>query len=138
VKAAFLLMAAVLAGVAEAQPVPEGIHGTAGETPSLCGRSAATVGALLQQVSRDLPELPGTGRFVAFEDPAELRVWTFTTPAHPAHPTVACRSLTKGPDGSVYANLEIDCRATREKCDSLYREFEALDRKVRRELQGSR
>ena len=119
---------------AAAQPVPEGIHRPGQGHPNLCDASAETVAALQAQLAARLPGLAGNERFVAYEDPQHMRVWTFTTAAHPAHPAVACRTVTEV-NGSVQLGLQLYCHSTRENCDSLYREFEELNERVRRDLE---
>lgn len=119
---------AVLTGSAAgaAQPVPEGIHSLA-ERAELCGMTAATVPELEARIAARLLPLPGNERFTAYEDRQNFRVWTFTTSAHDAHPAVACRTATARPEGGSNLAMEISCFSTRENCDALYREFEALN-----------
>ena len=119
---------------AAAQPVPEGIHSIGEAQPTLCGMTAPTTAELHARLAARLPRLPGNERFTAYEDAQNMRVWTFTTPAHPAHPAVACRTVVDA-DGGARVDLQIDCRSTRENCDALYREFEALNARMLRELE---
>ena len=127
---------AVLAAALAPEHVPEGIHSLEKGEIEICGTKAGTVLALFDRMSK-LPPLPGNDRYVAFEDSRKRRVWTFTTAAHPAHPAVACRSVVEK-DGSVLLGLEISCHSTREKCDALYREFEALNARIGEKAEGAR
>lgn len=128
-------LALLLTGTpASAQPVPEGIHTIGPDRPELCGMTAPTIAELHTRIAARLPGLPGNERFVAYEDARNMRVWTFTTAAHPAHPAVACRTVTEV-NGQALLDLQIDCRSTRENCDALYREFEALSARMRRDLE---
>jgi phosphoribosylaminoimidazole carboxylase (NCAIR synthetase) len=63
-----------------------------------------------------------------------MRVWTFTTTAHAAHPSATCRTVADV-HGQTTLDQQIDCRSTRENCDALYREFEELNARMRRELE---
>ncbi len=129
-----LALAVLLGGVpVPAQPVPEGIHEIDEGPPRLCGMTAATVPALEAALAGRLPPLPGNERYVAYEDAQNLRVWTFTTSAHPAHPAVACRGVAEE-DGNVVAQMDIVCHSTRANCDALYREFEELNARMLREI----
>lgn len=126
---ALLLTAAPL----QAQPVPEGIHSLEQGPPDLCGTTAPDIPALEAALAARLPSLPGNERYVAYEDAPNLRIWTFTTAAHPAHPAVACRSVVEE-NGNVATRTEISCHSTRASCDALYREFDELNARTMREL----
>ncbi|MEA3012688.1 MAG: hypothetical protein QOD42_1233 [Sphingomonadales bacterium] len=133
------MLAAMLAQIgaqpATAQPVPEGVHRPGTGRPTLCGSTARTVAALQAELAGRLPPLAGSDRYIAFEDAPNLRIWTFTTAAHPAHPAVACRTLIQRSDGGFEVGTEIYCFSGRENCDGVYREFEELNAQVRREME---
>jgi hypothetical protein len=133
-RAPLVLILLLFAAQAKAQPVPEGIHSIREGQPNLCGETAPTIADLQSRLAARLPGLPGNERFVAYEDEPNMRVWTFTTSAHAAHPAVACRTVTDV-NGHTNLDLKIDCRSTRENCDALYREFEALNARMLRELE---
>ncbi len=131
-----LALALLLTGApapAQAQPVPEGIHSLEEGPPNLCGTTAPDVPTLQAALAARLPPLPGNERYLAYEDAPNMRVWTFTTAAHPAHPAVACRSVGEE-NGRVGMRTEISCHSTRANCDALYREFEELNARTLREI----
>jgi hypothetical protein len=128
-----LLFLAGLAGGSAAQPGSEGARSQESSPSSLCGVPATDIPALEAELSRRLTELPGNDLFRRYEDPPNRRIWTFTTAAHPAHPTVACGTVVTR-DGMVGIQMEISCYSTRENCDALHREFEELSAQLRRRL----
>jgi hypothetical protein len=132
---AVALLAQLGAPPAAAQPVPEGVHRPGTGQPTLCGSTAGTVAALQADIAGRLPPMAGNARYIAFENAPALRIWTFTTAVHPAHPAVACRTLIRRPDGGFEVGTEIYCFSTRENCDGVYREFEELNAQFRRELE---
>ena len=120
-------LAALLSMSLSVQPVPEGIHREGNGRADLCGEEAATVADLHRQLVGRLEALPGNERYTALSDNVNLRIWTFTTDRHPAHPAVACRTVSTDEAGNVRLRMEIMCHNARERCDALYREFEALN-----------
>lgn len=130
---AFALALLLSGAPAKAQPVPEGIHSLGEGPPDLCSTTAPDIPALEAALAARLPPLPGNERYVAYEDAPNMRIWTFTTAAHPAHPAVACRSVVEE-NGNVGTRTEIACHSTRANCDALYREFEELNARTMREM----
>lgn len=64
----------------------------------------------------------------------DIVLWSFTVPAHAAHPSVVKRTLHKRVDG-YYIDMNILCEsADRIACDGLVRVFQALNEQVKRSL----
>jgi hypothetical protein len=126
--------AAIAALLLAAQPVPEAAPAPVdGDRPSLCGMTAANVPALEAELARGLPAPSRDERYVNYQDRANLRLWTFTAPADPAHPAVACVQIGTH-DGVVGATVSVFCGTTGEACDAFRGEFERRGEAVRRGL----
>lgn len=124
---------------AAAQPVPEGIHSEGDERPEVCGLRAASVPALEAQIQTrsDFETLPTTTEhYRAFAISEGMRILTFTTPSNPAHPAVVCRQVADNGNGGSTIQTTIACYNSRENCDWLYREFEALTRRMLGRMEG--
>jgi hypothetical protein len=63
---------------------------------------------------------------VSFPD----QLWNFTKASHPAYPSVACRRVVKGADGSRRVETQLRCNATKEACDRLAADYAALDKEI--------
>ena len=123
--------AMLVAAPVRAQPVPEGIHTEATGDMSLCGITGADVPAIQAQfIALDgVTELTVQDAYRAFSQEEPFRVWSFTTAANPAHPAVVCRTVVEE-QGQVMVQMEIACAASREACDDLFRQFEALNQRT--------
>lgn len=119
-------------------PVPEGIHRAGNGTANVCGLNAITVQELEQTVARQnsAEVLSGTDEYRAYA--FDQKVLTFTTDKNRAHPAVACRYVSKRPDGKVYVSTSISCFSSRENCDWLYREFEELNQQMQESVERQR
>jgi hypothetical protein len=67
-------------------------------------------------------------------DEATRTLWTFTPEGHPAHPSAVKRSVLFR-DGALYLDLNVRCLSTKTACDNLVREFQALNDRVRSQMQ---
>jgi len=114
-----------------------GTHGAGSAQRSLCGLGVASIPALQQQIAASLPGTGGDERFVTYSDEPNMRNWSFTTAAHPAHPAAACRTLVQR-EGAWHVLTEIECHSSRVNCDALRREYEQLDAAMRRSLNNER
>ncbi len=70
-------------------------------------------------------------------DQSNRTLWTFTPETHPAHPSAVKRSVLFR-DGALYLDLNVLCFSTKDACDNLVREFQALNDRVRSEMQDSK
>jgi hypothetical protein len=64
-------------------------------------------------------------------------IWSFTPPAHPAHPSAARRALVSK-DGQMFVETRIKCEASKPACDKLRDDYAALDKRMIEELSRSR
>ena len=92
----------------------------------LCGTPSMAPSAKLQQLqAARVPETFRDSQYVAFRGADEI-TWTFTQPAHPAHPAVVCRRIV-GPEGQLELETNADCRASRAACDAMMADFAKLN-----------
>jgi len=74
--------------------------------------------------------------WTGFEDRANLTIWTFTPPGHPAHPTVVKRTIVQ--EGTkIYTDVTARCEATKPACDKLMAEFQVLNENIREYVRRS-
>jgi hypothetical protein len=126
---------------AGAQLVPEGVHSDPQGRSSMCGIVGDDALDLMRQVraSPSLNRSPiDTDRFELFVSEGGLTQWVFTTPGEAAYPAVTCRLVYQERDGSWLQTRAMRCDASREACDELFLEFQALDEQVRQEIRGNR
>ena len=137
-KSLFAVLVLLHGSVSVAQSVPEGIHKPGDGSADICGLKAKTVADLQSLVvaAADAEVLDVTPFYNAYALNQSLRQLTFTTPANRAHPAVACRAVVDDPARGSSVNTEIVCHNTRENCDWLYREFEALTASTLRKMEG--
>jgi hypothetical protein len=141
--AAVVTVATVLVPIAsraqQAERVPEGIHSEGDGKPDVCGLQAQSIAALEMQVrSRsDVEILDQTADYSAYAI-GDYRQLTFTTKSNRAHPAVACRQAVAARDGGSTVRTSIACFNSRENCDWLYREFEALTKRMLDAMNGGR
>lgn len=61
--------------------------------------------------------------------------WSFTPPGNPAHPSAVRRSIvTEG--GQTYIKMGVRCESSKEACDKLVRDFNALNSRMAAETKG--
>jgi len=113
-------------------PLPETHHSTIGY-PTVQAALAA------------LKAKPGVGiqkqqGWIVILDPkdgsnlSEFATWSFAPSGDPAYPAVAKRTFFKGKDG-WYVTMNVLCEATKTACDAFVREFQALNERMKNELQ---
>ena len=71
------------------------------------------------------------------DDKATLTLWSFPPPGHPAYPSAVMRQLVQM-GGGWGVTMKVMCGATKAACDDLVRSFEALNEKMRADLQSRR
>jgi hypothetical protein len=97
----------------------------------LCGRVKTTPEALYQELAKDskLREMARSDAYVALEDGRDGTLWTFTLPAHPAHPAVICRRIMER-RGILDIPTTIECRGAEAACAKLRSDFDVLNERV--------
>lgn len=127
----------LLSRAAFAQPVPEGVHSFRKGPAELCGLTGADVPALIAQLRaspRFHPADTGSDRFETWAAKDGLTQIAVTRRSEPAYPAATCRETKDGPGGNLHIERTMVCDASRETCDALFREFDALDKQVTAEL----
>jgi hypothetical protein len=101
----------------------------------LCGRPKAVPQALYDQLSKDtkLREMRRSDVYVALEDGSNGTLWTFTLPAHPAHPAVICRRVMER-RGILEIPTSIVCNGPEAACAKLKSDFDMLNERMLDEL----
>ena len=120
----FLVIAQPRAG---AQPAASG--------GDLCGEPKAEPQALYERLAKDsrLREMRRSEHFVALENGQDGTLWSFTLPAHPAHPAAVCRRVMER-RGVVDIPTAIVCRGPEGECTKLKNDFDALNARMIQEL----
>ncbi len=133
-----LLALPQVAGAQNSARVPEGIHSQGDGSADLCDLTARTVAELEAQIRgrSDVEVLQGTSEYDAYAI-GDRRILTFTTAKNRAHPAVACRKIVETPGGGSTIETTISCTNSRENCDWLYREFEALTKRTIEQMEGA-
>ena len=63
-------------------------------------------------------------------DQKNLTLWSFAPDSYPAHPAVVKRVVLARADGGSDINMSVLCEATKEACDQLVREFDAMNQRL--------
>lgn len=69
------------------------------------------------------------------QESGNLALWSFTPPGHPAHPAAVKRVVAEK-DGAVYIDMKVLCQADKTSCDTLVREFQALNDRIKEEVRN--
>jgi hypothetical protein len=119
---------------AAAFPVAQGA--AAGD---LCGKPKAPPEALYQELAKDskLREMARSDVYVGLEDGRNGTLWTFTLPAHPAHPAVVCRRIVER-RGILEIPTTIECKGPEAACAKLRSDFDVLNERVIHDLYAKR
>ena len=132
-----LLLAPLLMAQSEPPLVPESIHSDASGPPELCGLSGRDVADIERKVVDDFSfqEEGSTDKYRVFVRERDFVQFVFPRPATLSFPMATCRKVISQSDGT-YVQRELHCAGTREECDRIYLEFQALDDKVKQALSG--
>ena len=97
----------------------------------LCRRDVPSLISVAAELARENAgqTLIDTDQFMAFADKPNSAVWTFTKPAHPAHPAVVCRYPIKIGE-RYHVKLEATCGGTKSACDQLIEDFRKLNERI--------
>jgi hypothetical protein len=106
----------------------------AGQGPATgdpCGKAKAAPEALYQELAKEskLREMARSDEFVALEDGRDGTMWTFTLPAHAAHPAVVCRRIMER-RGILEIPTTIECKGGEKACAKLRSDFDVLNERV--------
>jgi len=72
--------------------------------------------------------------WTVIEDAATLSLWSFPPKGHPAYPA-AIRRRAAQEGNEVVIRMNVLCEASKAACDALVADFEALNGRVRKEMQ---
>ena len=134
----FILALAIsaYAGLAAAQPVSP--PASAASEPGLTVNSG-TVAETLEKAKA----LPGASvtttkpdAWVIVTEIGGMKLWSFTPPTHYAYPAVVLRHLKVKDNGDLYVEMTAHCEADKAVCDKLMKEFEALNERMRQQVQN--
>jgi hypothetical protein len=108
------------------QPASEAQPTASGE--ELCGEPRAGPRALYERLAKDsrLREMRRSEQYIALENGQDGVLWTFTQPAHPAHPAVVCRRVMER-RGIIEVPTTIVCQGPVDECTKLKSDFDALN-----------
>lgn len=126
-----------MAQSAPAPTVPEGIHNESNGPPELCGFTAPDLAALERKITQDpsFREENSTELYRVFNNTAIFVQFVFPRPGTLGFPMATCRKVTSQPDGT-YISRNLLCGGSREECDKIFLEFQAIDERVKQELGG--
>jgi hypothetical protein len=63
-------------------------------------------------------------------DGAIVTVWDFTSPDHPAHPSVFCSRVVNMGGGRLSRDTQFECQAAKEQCDKLAAELSEREQTI--------
>ncbi len=108
-------------------------------TGAQCAKARTAPEALYAELAKDpkLREMARSDEFVALEDGRDGTLWTFTLPAHPAHPAVVCRRVVER-RGVLDIPTTIECKSSERACAKLRSDFDVLNERVIGDLYAKR
>lgn len=75
--------------------------------------------------------------WLIIDDQKELSLWSFTPRSHEAHPAAVKRTILEK-DGAIFVQMNVLCGASKEACDRLVAEFNALNDRMRQDIERRR
>src|SRR5262245_14144626 len=101
----------------------------------LCGKAKTPPEALYAELAKDarLKEMRRSDIYVALEDGTDGTLWTFTLPAHPAHPAVVCRRVMER-RGIIEIPTTVRCKGGEAACAKLRSDFDVLNERMIQDL----
>ena len=75
--------------------------------------------------------------WLIIDDQKEMSLWSFTPQSHEAHPAAVKRTILKK-DGAMFVRMNVLCGASKEACDRLVAEFNALNDRMRQDIERRR
>lgn len=102
---------------------------------TLCSKPKTTPEALYQELAKDakLREMRRSDIYVALEEGNDGILWTFTLPAHPAHPAAICRRVMER-RGVLEIPTSIQCNGPEAACAKLRSDFDMLNERMLKDL----
>jgi hypothetical protein len=102
---------------------------------TLCGKPRSTPEALYELLAKDdkMREMRRGDIYVALEDGNDGTLWTFTLPAHPAHPAAICRRVMER-RGVLEIPTSIQCNGSEAACAKLKSDFDMLNERMLKDL----
>lgn len=115
--------------------LPVDVRAQAPVTDTICGKDKGTPQALYEQVAKDtmVREMRRSDIYVALEHGSDGTLWTFTLPAHPAHPAVVCRRVLER-RGVLDIPTTIQCAGAEAACARLKSDFDVLNERMINDL----
>jgi hypothetical protein len=101
----------------------------------LCGEARREPQALYEHLAKDsrLREMGRDERYVGLENGQDGTLWSFTLPAHPAHPAAVCRRVMER-RGRIEVPTTIVCKGPDAECKKLESDFDALNARIIEDL----
>lgn len=75
------------------------------------------------------------GWTIAYESASHV-IWSFAPEKHPSYPSVVKRAIVEK-DGTVFVEMGVKCKASKDVCDDLVREFVQLNEAMRASFQSN-
>ena len=121
------------AGLAAAQPVSPpasepGLTVNLGTVAETLEKAKALPGASVTTTQPDA--------WVIVTETGGMKIWSFTPSTHYAYPAVVLRHLKVKDNGNLYVVMTGHCEADKAACDKLMKEFEALNERMRQQVQN--
>jgi len=107
------------------QPLPEAPGSTIGY---------ATVADALDALrARSDVAISVQGGWTIADDRSHSTLWSFAPVGYPAYPAAVKREIKQAKDG-IYIEMNIHCEASKDACDKLVTDFQALNDSMRRQM----
>ena len=111
----------------EAQELPRGPLPEVGNTDIGYRTVADALASLKKRTDVSISTVRG---WVIITDEANKTVWSFAPDSYIAHPAVVKRAVQPRAGGGSDIKMSVLCEATKEACDQLVREFDAMNRRI--------
>jgi hypothetical protein len=111
-----------------AQPLPSAPLPETASTEIEFGTVAEALTAL--KARSDLTASTDHG-WMIFLDQKNLTIWSFAPSSYPAYPAVVKRVVRARPTGGSDVDMAVLCEGSKEACDRLVREFDAMNQRLR-------
>jgi hypothetical protein len=86
--------------------------------------------ALADLSNRKNVEISNVRGWTIIADRANFTLWSFAPASYPAYPAVVKRTVTSRTGGGSMVNTSVLCEASKEACDQLVLEFNALTNRL--------
>lgn len=90
--------------------------------------------ALKEKPGVSIREQDGWTIIVDPESAQRQTIWSFTPKGHGAHPAVVKRTAVER-DGRISLEMNVLCQAEKAPCDALVQEFQAINARIREQMQ---